>query len=217
MRVLSIDTAGPVAGVALYVDGSVRQRTERVIRGADTRLMPWAQSLAAEAGVPLSSIDGVAVGAGPGAFTGLRVGLASALGLATALGCPVVPLSTLRSRADRWLGVGVVLCALDARKGRVYAARWKGSERVVPAADISPEEALRGLAPGFLAVGEGVLVYREAVEAAGGTIVADADDPGVAALARLGADAITAGRGQDPVDVRPTYLRPPDAKPRRSR
>jgi len=218
VKVLSIDTAGPVAGVALRVDGASWVRTERVTRGADTRLMPWAQALAAEAGIRLGELDGVAVGAGPGAFTGLRVGLAAALGLATAVGCPVVPLDTLRTRVHPWLSEGgVVLGALDARKGRLYAALWEGFAQTRPSADLAPARVFDGLAPGFLAVGEGALVYRDGVEAAGGAVVEGADDPGVIALAELGAAALAAGEGMDPVAVRPTYLRAPDAKPRASR
>ncbi len=218
MKVLAIDTAGPVAGVALHVDGATTVRTERVTRGADTRLMPWALELAEEAGIRLADLDGIAVGSGPGAFTGLRVGLAAALGLATALGCPVVPMSTLRTRVHPWLSEGrIVLGALDARKERLYAALWEGTSMVREPGDLPPDEAFAGLAPGFLAVGEGAVVYREAVEAAGGTVVDGADDPGVASLAELGGEALAAGEGMDPVDVHPTYLRPADAKPRASR
>ncbi len=217
MNVLAIDTAGPVAGVALWVDGVTSVRVERVTRGSDTRLMPWAQALAAEASIPLSALDGVAVGAGPGAFTGLRVGMAAALGLATALGCPVVPVSTLLSRVTPWLHEGATLCALDARKGRLYAATWRGREQGLAAGDLAPEVVLAELAPGFRAVGEGVLAYRGLVEAAGGVVVDPADDPGVAPLAALGAAALAAGEGRDPVSVQPTYLRPSDAKPRSSR
>jgi len=217
VNVLAIDTAGPVAGVALWVDGVTSVRIERVTRGSDTRLMPWAQALAAEAGIPLSALDGVAVGAGPGAFTGLRVGLAAALGLATALDCPVVPVSTLLSRVTPWLHEGTTLCALDARKGRLYAAVWRGQEQVLAPGDLAPEVVLAELVAPFRAVGEGVLAYRELVEAAGGVVVDAADDPGVASLAALGASALEAGEGSDPVSVQPTYLRPPDAKPRSSR
>ena len=81
-------------------------------------------------------------------------------------------------------------------------------------ADLAPEVALQGLEPGFLAVGEGAVVYADLVITAGGRLVEAADDPGVDALVALGADALARGHGQDPIAVRPTYLRPPDAKPR---
>jgi tRNA A37 threonylcarbamoyladenosine modification protein TsaB len=116
-----------------------------------------------------------------------------------------------------WLHDGTTLCALDARKGRLYAAVWRGQEQVRPPGDRPPEAVLEGLAPGFRAVGEGVLAYRALVEAVGGVVVEAAADPGVASLAALGVAALEAGAGRDPVTVQPTYLRPPDAKPRSSR
>ena len=70
MRVLSVDTAGPVVGVGLVWDGQVSVRTERVRRGAEALLVPWAQALLAERGGAFKDLDGVAVARGPGAFTG---------------------------------------------------------------------------------------------------------------------------------------------------
>ena len=94
MRILAIDTAGPVIGVALLVHEDVRVRTERVLRGSESRLAPWVAQLCEEAGMRVADIDAIAVSEGPGAFTGLRVGLATALGLAHGIGCPVLPISS---------------------------------------------------------------------------------------------------------------------------
>lgn len=215
MIVLAIDTAGPVIGVALRTPSGTSVRTERVDRGSETRLAPWAQALAAEAGVRLGDIDGVALSIGPGAFTGLRVGLATGLGLAIAAGVPVWATDSLTPRAGRLGGDGVVM--LDARKGRVYAARYAGGARVAEPADVPPEQALAGLTAPFRATGEGALVYRSLVEAAGGAVVAGADDPAVAVLAALGATALGRGEGRDPVAVRPLYLRDADATPPRAK
>ena len=181
MRVLSIDTAGPVIGVALAVDGVVLgQRVERVRRGSETRLAPWAQQLAHEHGLSLAQLDGVALAVGPGAFTGLRVGLATGLGLAHAAGCPVVPVGSLHSRAVR-SGAERVLSLLDARKDRVYAALSTdgGATWAHGPADLPPDAALArcGGAP-FTATGEGALVYRELLEPAGASLAQRRDDPG---------------------------------------
>lgn len=212
MRVLAVDTAGPVAGVALACGDEVRVRVERVTRGAETRLHPWMHELCAEAGITLAQLDGVAVAAGPGAFTGLRVGLAAALGVATATQCLVFVGSSLDARAARLAHPGRVLSALDARKGRLYAAWYAAGSRVTEPVDEAPEVVLAGAAQPFVAVGEGALVYRQLVEAAGGRLVDEADHPGVDALARLGVAGLSAGCGVDPAQVRPTYLREADAK-----
>lgn len=208
MNVLAIDTCGPVLGVALRAGGQVWSRTERAVRGSETRLVPWARELCAEAGLALSDLDGVAVARGPGAFTGLRVGLATAQGLALALGVPLWGACSLDSRAARVQGQ--VLCMLDARKGRVYACWYPGGT----AGDVPPEEAVAGRPSSFLATGEGALVYRDLVEAAGGRVAEGAGEPAVDVLARMGEEALSRGEGRDPVDVTPLYLREADATPR---
>jgi tRNA threonylcarbamoyladenosine biosynthesis protein TsaB len=212
-RVLDIDTAGPVIGVALRAGGRTEHRTERVIRGSEARLVPWAIELAAAAGLTLAELDVVAVGAGPGAFTGLRVGLAMACGVAQAAGIPVWAGSTLESRAWQHRGSAPVLALLDARKGRVYAAVFDASGGLLSGpGDVDPEVALAWMRRPFVATGEGALVYREAIEAAGGRVAERADDPGVVALAELGERAWSRGEAVAAEAVRPTYLRAPDAK-----
>lgn len=214
MVVLAIDTAGPVVGVALAVDEAVAVRTERVQRGAEARLIPWAQALGAEAGIALTALDGVAVAVGPGAFTGIRVGLATAVGLSLGLGIPLWGGSSLRSRAARIEGDLPVLSLLDARKARVYAALFRGGDEIAGPGDVDPAEAVAWAQGPFVAIGEGALVYREAIEAAGGTVADDAEHPGVDALARLAIAGLGRGEGRDPGEVRPVYLREPDATPR---
>ncbi|MCA9573765.1 MAG: tRNA (adenosine(37)-N6)-threonylcarbamoyltransferase complex dimerization subunit type 1 TsaB, partial [Myxococcales bacterium] len=162
MRVLAFDTAGPVVGVAF---GDL-VRTERVTRGAEGRLVPWAMELVGD-----QRVDAVAVAIGPGAFTGVRVGLATGQGLAHALGVPLVGIGSLVSRGHR---ANADLALLDARKGRLYAGYR--ADGFAPA-DLSVEDVLRDgrarglLAPGFRCTGEGALVARTALEAAGGVIV----------------------------------------------
>lgn len=215
--ILAIDTAGPVAGVALRSGDRTWVRTGRVPRGTEAVLPEWIDQVLAEAGARPGALTGVGVVAGPGAFTGLRVGLASAAGLAMALGLRVWTDDALTPRAwSAGLG-GSLVALLDARKSRVYAARWVGEVRVSPPADVPPEEALDGLLPGFRAVGEGALAYRAAVEDRGGIVVERADDPGVEHLALRAFEGLERGEGSDPLDLRPTYLRDADAVPRAAR
>ena len=208
-----MDTAGPVIGVGLVAAGQSTVRTERVRRGAEARLIPWARELCADAGLGLADLDGVAVARGPGAFTGVRVGLAAATGLSSALGLPVWPSDSLTPRAVAVVGAPQVLAMLDARKGRVYAALYKDGSCVSGPADVDPEVALGWVQGSFVATGEGALVYREQVLLAGGLVHSTADAPGVDVLARMGAQALAMGQGVAAGEVRPLYIRPPDAKP----
>lgn len=215
--ILAIDTAGPVAGAALLRGEEAWSRVGRAPRGTEVLLGAWIEELCTESGHPLSEIAGIGVIAGPGAFTGLRVGLATAAGLAMALGVQVWTDDALTPRALRAGLGGSLVSMLDARKGRVYAASWEGGVRVSEPADVAPEVALEGLPAGFRATGEGALVYTALVEERGGRVVAAADDPGVVALARRTVAGLARGEGVSALDLRPTYLRDADAVPRAAR
>lgn len=213
MNVLAIDTAGPVIGVALIANGALTLRTERVRRGSETRIATWAQELCRAADLAVADLDGVAVSRGPGAFTGLRVGLSTALGIAHGAGCPVIAESSLRSRARR-VGQDRVLSVLDARKSRVYAMWTEDGGKTVASgpADVSIEEALAWTSGTFVATGEGALAYQEALTAAGVTIAPDSDSPAVDTLAWSAVESLARGEGVRPADVVPVYLRRPDAR-----
>ncbi len=212
MVVIAIDTAGPVVGVALHAEGRATERIDRVRRGAEALLVPWAIELLQERGLALSDLDGVAVCKGPGAFTGIRVGMATAAGLAHGLDVPLWSGMSLESRASR-VG-GEVLSLLDARKGRVYAALYGPSgELVTGPGDVAPAVAASWAAPGLTATGEGAVVYRDVWEAARLIVAEDAENPSVSALAELAVRALARGEGADSVSVEPLYLREPDAKP----
>ena len=95
MKLLAFETATEACSVALYLDGEVHERFDIAPRRHAELSLPWADALLAEAGLARSQLDAIAVGRGPGAFTGVRLAIALAQGIALALDRPVVPVSTL--------------------------------------------------------------------------------------------------------------------------
>ncbi len=210
--VIAVDTAGPVVGAALVRDGAAPVAwSARAGRGADAVLVPALAELLAQAG---PGLQGIAVTVGPGAFTGLRVGLAIASGLALARGLPLLPMGSLAARALLAPGAPVVLALLDARKRRFYGASF-ALDGPVPrplqdAVDADLDSILAGLPAGAVATGEGAQVAAEALAAAGVPIAPDAADSPALVLARHAASGALAAC--DPAAVRLRYIRPPDAK-----
>ncbi len=209
--ILAVDTAGPVAGLAL-LRGSQLEGSwcARVVRGAEARLVPAVQELLCG-----RQPDLVAVAAGPGGFTGLRVGVATAVGLASAWGCPVVPLSSLQTRAAMLPGLPAVLALLDARKGRFYGGLFDTREAVPVALEPERDVPLEQLLPASPcpAVGEGAAVGRAILLAAGCTLPPQPDANPAPALARLGLLMAERGHAVPAHAVALRYLRAPDAVP----
>ncbi len=209
--VVAIDTAGPLVGAAVSVGGETRTWSERVVRGADAVLGEALALMMSD----VQSVELVVVSVGPGAFTSLRVGVATALGLAMAQECPVLGLSSLEARAQMLEGDGRVLALLDARKSRAYggAFQWtkEGLKPMGEEQDLVPEEAvLLAGSDGFRAVGEGAVVWRELVVAAGGRVVSDPERSPVGWMA----SNAWSRRSQSvsPGEIRLRYLRDPDAR-----
>jgi tRNA threonylcarbamoyladenosine biosynthesis protein TsaB len=192
MLILAFDTASDVATSALVDDGEVLG--ERVSR-AQT-LLEDVDALLRQGGARPGTIDALAVGIGPGSFTGVRVGLATARGLALALGVPVAGVSTLDALAAGAPGATPVI---DARRREVFVLQ--GEPRVLAPAALQLE-------PGTLCVGNGAVRYRAVLEAAGAEIPSDDDErhlPRARFHAQLAHDFGPAE------EVEPLYLRLPDA------
>jgi tRNA threonylcarbamoyladenosine biosynthesis protein TsaB len=179
--------------------------------GHASELLPRLYELMGRAGLSWDEIGAVAVGVGPGAFTGLRIGVATARSLALARDLELRPVSSLRALAE---GIEGPLClpAIDARRGEVFGALYEeGEERLEPAAR-SPEE-LAAHAAGARSAGTGALHFREALEAAGATVEPDRSPAHVVRALNVCRLARTASP-RPPASVLPDYLRLPDAKPR---
>ena len=170
MKLLAFETATEACSVAVHVDGEVRERFEIAPRRHAELALPWADALLAEAGIARAQLDAIAVGRGPGAFTGVRLAIAIAQGIALALDRPVVAVSTLAALAMR-AGGERRIAAIDARLGEVYLGRFAlqpdgglralGEEAVVaPSAATLPDgDGWHGAGTGFAAA-DGALQAR---------------------------------------------------------
>ena len=215
MKLLAIDTATEACSAALLIDGELTQRFQTMPRGHTQALLPMVHALLAEAELSLQQLDGLAVGRGPGAFTGVRIGVAAAQGLALGLNVPVVSISNLAALA--WLaGPGPVASVIDARAGGVYAGYFSVVENsadpliaeCVVAPDALPPwpEAVDG---SVRAVGTGWAVAPEAMRAAlcVSVTVTDVRLPTAEAIARLAQPKLLAGQGVPAAQLQPVYLR----------
>jgi tRNA threonylcarbamoyladenosine biosynthesis protein TsaB len=223
--VLGIDTATARLSVAVRSDDG-REHERNV--GPDetgrprhaTGLMPAVEEVVGAAG-GWQAIDLVAVGIGPGTFTGLRIGVATARALAQARGLGICGISSLAALAagiaesPRARAGAPVLPVIDARRGEVFAALYSADgEELWPPLVAAPQELARRLSEldvQPLAAGDGSLRFRQALEA-GGAIVLDQADQAHEVSARHVCRLAAGAEPGPPEDVKPLYLRRPDAE-----
>lgn len=224
MLVLGVETATECLGLALRRDDRLlgeleldlgRKHCEKILIGLD--------GLLSDLGVRVADLSGIAVSQGPGSFTGLRIGLAFAQGLALAKGVRLVGIPTLDCLAHgAGLWEGPLIACLDARRGEVYfCAYMRGASSVKRLGDVGvgpaaqAAELAKSLGPRVLIVGTGAdqvggLLGREA-------LVAPLDfwRPRAAVVARLGVETLARGGGEAPDSIEPIYVRRSDAEIRR--
>jgi tRNA threonylcarbamoyladenosine biosynthesis protein TsaB len=222
--IAGLDTATDEVSVAVVRDSEVV--AERLVpkpasghpRHSEA-LLAELETAVAEAG-GWEAVDFLAAGIGPGSFTGLRVGLATARAIAQSIGKGIVPVGTLdalaRGIAESAAATGRrVLPALDARRGQVFAALFDpdGGRRWEPFV-ASPDELaerVAGLPATALAAGSGALRFRRELEAAGAEVPPDADSAH-RVWARHVCRLAEGGAPSPPEAIQPIYLRPPDAQ-----
>ena len=204
MRVFALDTTLNRCSVAVLDDGVVLACiAEAMVRGHAERLAPMAAEAMTEANAAFASIDRIVVTTGPGSFTGLRVGLAFARGLALALARPCIGVSTLEALAlER--GESGVRAAVIGGGGEIYLAIYRDGAPVTAPMRMSVDDA--GAALGALggAAGKPASIRGPVAGQFGGE---QTEGPDIVALARRGAGLAAADHRPDPL-----YLRGPDAK-----
>ncbi len=224
MIVLAFDTATADTAVGLSVPGAAplvaSHRPGPGERpGHAAQLLALARGLLAEAGLAWSDVERIGVGRGPGTFTGLRIGVATARALVQAGGQELVGVSTLEALARGFADPGAeapggVLACLDARRGEAYVASWRDGARALAPRAVAPDGLAALLEPGvrWSAAGDGSVRFRKQLEAAGAHVPPD-DSPlhhvDGAQLCALATRARPVGRDT----LEPDYVRSPDAVP----
>ncbi len=216
-RILAIDASAGACSAALWRrDAVVASRYAAMERGHAEALMPMIVATLADAVESLRSLDAVAVTVGPGAFTGIRIGLATARGIGLAAGIPVVGVTTFAAVAAALPPVPperVVVVLIDSKRGDVFAQRFSGAlEPIGPPAVLAPVAAAGFLpaAPVLLA-GDGIALVRPhlALARPDAAYAQDGQGPDAVHVAPLAARLIAVGGGLPPV---PLYLRAPDVR-----
>ena len=214
MRLLALDAAAGRCSVALLVDGAIRERSLESGKAHTEDLLALSRALLGEAGIALADLDGIASSIGPGAFTGVRVTVSVAQGLAFGAARPVVAVNTLEALALQLLPAHAqVFACLDARMGEVYAGCFARDERSGLRPLTNPLVALPGelvLPDGsFAGIGQGLSAHPKLVAALGLSVPDGADLalPRAREIAALGALRLGAGGGMNPRELEPLYLR----------
>jgi tRNA threonylcarbamoyladenosine biosynthesis protein TsaB len=217
---VALDTATPatVAGVLLD-DGRVVEARDDPVEGSRgehaARVLVLLGQAMQEGGIDWGDVQRIAVGIGPGGFTGLRIGIATARALSQGHGIPLAGVGSLEALAAGASSDDPVAAVIDARRGEAFAGVWQGGRTLMPPAALAPGELARRLAAlegPVQAVGDGAVRFRAELEGAGVAVPED----GSAVHRITAAPLCRLGAVQHPVDrdgLLPDYRREPDAKP----
>jgi tRNA threonylcarbamoyladenosine biosynthesis protein TsaB len=213
LNILAIDTSTEYCSVALLHGGALASRAELAGQRHSELVLPMVDALLGEAGLKLTRLDGIAFGAGPGSFTGLRIACGVVQGLALGAGVPVVPVGTLLALAHVSGSSRVVTC-LDARMGEIYHAAYAREGDDWNEA-VAPNVCRAGRAPalengGWTGAGSGFATYAgELAERYRDQLAAVAAEvyPHARAVAELALPQLIAGRGLPAEQAMPLYVR----------
>ena len=218
MKILVIDTSGPVCGTAVMDEQKVY--SEFIAQNKNTHstsLMPMIEAALNAAGTGITDLDAVAAVTGPGSFTGVRIGVATAKGLAHGSGLPCIAVDALEALAFSAGDFDGIVCPIqDARAGQVYGAAFRNGERLTGDEPMKLEDYLdtaERLGGRFLFIGDGVPVHREPISLRLGSRAEFA--PAYRCFLRPSAAgwvALRKGEETDYLGLQAIYLRPPNAQ-----
>lgn len=222
MRLLAVDTATSICGVALVHHGSIEAAISLDTGQTHTRtIMDAIMSTMRFCGIDLQQINGFAVTQGPGSFTGLRIGISTVKGLATSMDKSMIGVSTLEALASQAHTACELVCPMiDARRGEVYWTlfhRQQGKLAALLPEQVGPaEQAVEQIDGACCFIGNGALAYRHTVEplvhASSQWVTDDESRLSPAAVARIGWRLFQSGQSVDPALFAPVYLRKSDAE-----
>ncbi|WP_458069789.1 tRNA (adenosine(37)-N6)-threonylcarbamoyltransferase complex dimerization subunit type 1 TsaB [Rhodanobacter sp. BL-MT-08] len=217
MNILAIETATEACSVALIHGQDIIARSEIAPRRHTELVLPMADALLAEAGIGRHALDAIAVGRGPGAFTGVRLGVSLAQGMALALDLPVITISSLAALAleSPEDADAAILAVIDARMGEIYAACYRrdvngGLIALDDECVCTPESLQLPDAPTWQVVGTGWATYATIISERFTGVLRSADGaryPQATHVAELAMQAFNAGRVHAPELALPVYLR----------
>lgn len=213
---LALDTATEACSVALHFHGKITSLNEVSPRTHTQRILPMVDELLRQAEIKINDVDFLVFGRGPGSFTGVRVGVSVAQGLAMGANLPVVAVSNLKTMAEeayQTLGASKVVALIDARMNEVYFAQFEknGEEwnEVVEEQVCSPEKAIAQihLSDNVFVVGTGWAAYSQFSEQNLPLVVSEITLPSAQYMLSLAEVEIKKGNTQSALAIEPVYLR----------
>lgn len=225
MLVLGIESSTPVASVAVVSDEGLKgEITLNIGLTHSEQLLPLIDDLLCQSRLALKDIEGIAVAGGPGSFTGLRIGMAIAKGLAQGSKIPLISVPTLRALAYNYLGTNALVSPMmNARKQEIYTSLYRFSsqkvEQLVADCAVSPQQWADTLIeynqPVVLA-GDGASVYKDNWQSQLGEqaviLPSVLSISRAATIAWLGREELLAGRSDDLYNLKPVYIRLAEAQ-----
>ena len=214
MQILALDTSTAWVSVAVFDGQSTVAIREHAGNASSERILPLVTQILADAGIPLQSLAGIAFGAGPGSFTGVRIACGVVQGLAFGAGLPVFGVPTLGANAQtawRTHGAARVLACIDARMREVYVASYvrghTGWTRIGDFAVQKPADVTLAEGGGWYGAGDGFAAYPEL----GARLVLQGVDPAIVpdaqSIAEWAWPHFVAGEGMPAADAQPLYVR----------